>query len=118
MEPVRRDAQSAGEMRAIPTGNPSPQAVGLPRFTPEFIAEVGDCDGLDSFRDLLDRRGLWLNQQAALDVYGYLRSLAPASSEGQALPDERLADVVGGVTTNPLESPTLMPLLAEVARQL
>lgn len=95
------------------------QTEGLPQFSPEFITEVDGCPDVESFRELLDRRGLWLNRQAALDVYRYLRGLT-----GKALPvegsvsDEQLAGVIGGANVSPLDSPALVPLLTEVARQL
>ncbi len=67
-------------------------ANGIPQFSPSFIAEVGKCDSVDSFRELLDHRGIWLNRNAAQGVYDYLRSLS-----GGMLSDEELAGVIGGV---------------------
>lgn len=96
----------------------APQQGGmLPNFSASFVDEVARCADVEAFRDLLERRGLWLNRQAAEDVFGYLRSLV--TSSGGAISDQELAGAVGGLEQPALAaSPILMPLLSEVAHQL
>ena len=85
------------QTRGRKTGT-SADASGLPKFSPAFVAEVGKCDSVDAFRELLDRKGIWMNRNAAQGVYEYLHSLA-----NPTLRDEELAGVMGGVGTQPMD---------------
>ncbi len=90
----------------------SSMASGLPQFSSSFVAEVGRCDSVDAFRELLDRKGIWLNRNAAVSVYGYLRSLASPT-----LRDEELAGVVGGVSVDAMDE-SFISTLRVLADQL
>ncbi len=90
----------------------SADASGLPQFSASFVAEVGACDSVEAFRELLDRKGIWLNRNAAQGVFSYLQSLA-----NPAVSDEELAGVVGGVAS-PLQDQGFIDTLRILSDQL
>ncbi len=107
---MARNSKRGTASEAAGAGNARGGA-GLPQFSPAFIAEVGACQDVDEFRDLLERKGLWLNRNAADGVFSYLRSLSD-----HALHDDDLALVVGGVE-NPLWDESLRTTLQFLADQ-
>ena len=83
---VRRQDRDAGRSTVVQG------ARGPIRFSETFIDEVAGCDGVEDFVALMESRGIWLNRNAASNVYGHLRSLT-----GESLSDDDLSGVTGGV---------------------
>lgn len=79
----RRGAQKSGT---------SQTSKGSVRFSAAFIDEVGNCGDIDAFVALMERRGIWLNRNAAANVYEHLKSL----SGKESLSDDDLSNITGG----------------------
>lgn len=100
--------------KAAPMAGTTRTQRGGTQFSPAFIDAVGACENVDAFVALMEQRGIWLNVNAATDVYQHLRSLS-----GALIDDESLSGVRGGVTMGPgaLDEP-LQAALQQLSEQL